>query len=222
MGSQSTVSLGALKPQSTWGEYNNLAFVIQQALSKLQTATLVRVDACSNAGGIEPVGSVDVTPLINQIDGAGNPTPHVTVYGLPYLRIQGGANAVVIDPQPGDIGIAVFASRDISKAKSAKGQANPGSYRQYDFADGMYLGGVLNAEPTQYLRFTADGITISSPETITLLGATIKAGSSPVPVVAQPFLTWVQNTLIPTLVTHGITLPTPPPANSLTTTFEAT
>ena len=140
---------GQLKAASTWGEFNNMAFMVQQALGKMQTAALVRIEACTNAGGLSPVGYVDVTPMVNQLDGQGNPTPHVTIYNVPYFRLQGGANGIIIDPQKGDIGVAVFASRDISQVKSTKKQGNPGSHRQYSFADGMYLGGMLNGTPTQ-------------------------------------------------------------------------
>jgi phage baseplate assembly protein gpV len=174
------VALGALTAFTTWGRYNNIIFAVQQALAKMQTGTLVRIEACTNAGDLSPVGFVDVTPLVNQIDGSvpANPTQHVTIYGLPYLRMQGGTNAVILDPQPGDIGVAVFASRDISKVKSTKAQANPGSYRQYDFSDGMYLGGMLNAVPVQYVRFGTDGITIVSPTAITLTAPTITLGGA--------------------------------------------
>jgi hypothetical protein len=210
-------SAGNLKSSSNWGEYNNIAFAIQQAINKMQTSTLVRIESCTNDGDLSPVGFVDVTPLVNQIDGAGNPTPHVTVYGLPYLRMQGGTSAIIIDPKPGDIGVAVFASRDISKVKSTKAQANPGSFRSYDFADGLYLGGMLNAAPEQYIRFDDSGITV--------VAANIKASdglSTPLPVLSQPFLTWVTTILIPTLASHGITLPSPPPVNSVTEVFKAT
>ncbi len=154
---------GQLKPQSTWGEFNNMAFMVQQALGKMQTATLVRIESCTNSGGLSPVGYVDVTPLVNQLDGQGNPTPHVTIYNVPYFRLQGGANGIIMDPQKGDIGVAVFASRDISQVKTTKKQGNPGSHRQYSFADGMYLGGMLNGTPTQYIQFSAAGIRIHSP-----------------------------------------------------------
>lgn len=164
----SDLALGDLKPGATYGEYNNIYFAIAQAINKLQTATLVRVDACTNDGDLSPVGFVDVTPLVNQIDGQGNPTPHVTVYGLPYLRIQGGSNAFIMDPQEGDIGMAVFASRDISNVKTSKAQANPGSRRSYNFQDGIYMGGLLNGTPQQYIRFVDTGIEIVSPQTITL------------------------------------------------------
>lgn len=164
---------GMLQPSTLWGVSNNLLFVVQQALAKVQTSSVVKVMACSNDGGVSPVGSVDVQILVNQISGQGNPTPHLTMYGLPYLRMQGGANAVIIDPQPGDIGIAVFASRDITNVKSTKTQANPGSYRMHDFSDGMYLGGLLNGAPSQYVQFSASGITIVSPTTITLQAPSI-------------------------------------------------
>lgn len=157
------ITSGQLKPQSTWGEFNNIAFMVQQALGKMQTATLVRIESCTNAGGLSPVGYVDVTPLVNQLDGQGNPTPHVTIYNVPYFRLQGGANGIIIDPQKGDIGVAVFASRDISQVKTTKKQGNPGSHRQYSFADGMYLGGMLNGTPTQYIQFSTAGIRIHSP-----------------------------------------------------------
>ncbi len=175
MGSQSQISQGAaLTPWSTWGQFNNIAFAVQYALSKMQTATLVRVEACSNDGGLSPVGTVNITPLVNQIDGNGNPTPHVTIYNVPYLRIQGGANAIILDPQEGDLGIAVFASRDLSKVISTKAQANPGSLRQYDFSDALYLGGMLNAVPTSYMQFDTEGnIKIVSPGTVTIQGANI-------------------------------------------------
>lgn len=162
MDSQS-VNSGLAKPTTQWGEFNNISFLVQQALLKVQTATLVRIESCTNNGGLDPVGFVDVTPLVNQIDGKGNATPHVTIYNVPYLRIQGGANAIIIDPQAGDVGVCVFASRDITKVKSTKKQANPGSWRQYSFSDGLYLGGMLNAAPTQYIQFNDSGVTITAP-----------------------------------------------------------
>ena len=171
MGS-TTNPAGMLQPSTLWGVYNNLRFLVQQMLAEVQTATIVKVVACTNEGELSPVGSVDVLILPNQISGQMVATPHLTMYGLPYLRIQGGSNAVIMDPQPGDIGIAVFASRDITNVKSTKAQANPATFRTHDFADGMYLGGLLNGVPSQYIQFTDTGINIVSPtQTIALDGA---------------------------------------------------
>src|SRR5512139_7424 len=116
-----------LDPTISATEYNALTFLIRQLLSKVNTATLVQVKAVTNSGGVAAVGTVDVHPLINQQDASGNAIPHGTLYGLPYSRLQGGTNAVILDPQVGDIGIAIFASRDISAAKATKGENNPGS-----------------------------------------------------------------------------------------------
>ena len=159
---------GLMPLQAALGEFDRIAFMVQQALGKMQTATLVRVESCTNEGGVTPVGLVDVTPLLTQLDAQGNPTPHVTIHNVPYFRLQGGANGIIIDPVAGDIGVCVFASRDISKVKSTKKQANPGSFRQYSFSDGMYLGGMLNGTPTQYIQFSAAGIRIHSPTQVKL------------------------------------------------------
>jgi hypothetical protein len=160
--------LGALKPWSTWGKFNQVSFVIQQLLGKVQTATLVQVKSCTNEGGVSPFGFVDVVPLVNQINGDGTAQPHTTIFNVPYLRLQGGANAVILDPQEGDIGICIFASKDISNVKSTQAQANPASARVFDYSDGLYLGGLLNGIPEQYIQFGSGGITIVSPTAITL------------------------------------------------------
>lgn len=213
--STNIVNIGALKNSTNWGEYNQLLFIVQQQIAKIQTATLVKVISCTNDGDNSPVGMVNVQPLVNQMDGSipANPTPHGPLSNLPYLRLQGGANGIICDPQGGDIGIAVFCSRDISLVKTTKAQGNPGSYRQYSFSDGLYLGGLLNLALTQFIRFSTDGIEI--------IGSSVKVGETPQAVVIEPFIMWVNETLLPALKTAGITVQ-PPPASSLTTVFEAT
>lgn len=164
--------------------------MVQQALGKMQTATLVRIEKCTNAGGLSPVGFVDVTPLVNQVDSAGNPTPHVTIYNVPYFRLQGSKNAIIMDPEKGDIGVCVFASRDISKVKSTKDQANPGSARQYSFSDGLYLGGMLNGTPTQYIQFQpggTGGIRIHSPTQVKIDAPDVLITADTVEVQCQTF-----------------------------------
>lgn len=193
------VPAGRQRPSTTWGDYNNVAFAIQQALSRLQTAIPVRVEACTNNGDLSPVGFVDVTPLVNQVDAAGNPTPHVTIYNVPYSRIQGGASAVIIDPKKGDIGVAVFASRDISKIKATRDQGNPGSGRQYSFSDAMYLGGILNGVPTQFVQFADAGITIKSPQLVKLEAPNVSIACQTLAVQA----TSAVNITTPTLTLNG-------------------
>ena len=154
-------------------DFNAYSFVVKQLLGRIGTATVVKVVAVTNTGGVSPAGNVDVLPLVNQVDGAGNAVPHGTVHHLPYSRLQGGTNAIIMDPQVGDIGVAVFASRDISSVKANKGQANPGSRRRFDMADGIYCGAILNGTPVQYVRFTDTGITLHSPLLVTIDAANI-------------------------------------------------
>src|SRR5690606_8068274 len=179
---------GYQRPGDGQGEFSAQTFIIGQLLSRLSTATLVRIVSCTNAGGLSPVGFVDVQPLVNQVDGANNAVPHGVVHNLPYFRLQGGDNAVIIDPKPGDIGMAAFASRDISAVKASKKQSNPGSGRAFDMADGMYFGGLLNGAPSQYVRFSAEGIKMFSPAAITLEAPTVEiVGGESVTVTTPTF-----------------------------------
>lgn len=147
---------------SAASEYAVMEFVIRQAVGRIRTATMVKVLAVSNSGGVSPVGTVDVQPLVQQVDGQGKVVDMPPLYGLPYFRIQGGANAVILDPQVGDIGLACFADRDQSAAVVTKDVAPPGSMRRHSLADGFYVGGFLNAAPTQYIQFNTDGVTVHS------------------------------------------------------------
>lgn len=159
---------GTERPGDNAGAFNAQAFLIQQFINRMNIGTLVRVQKVTNSGGLSPVGFVDVLPLVNQLAGDDSPVPHAVVHELVYFRLQGGGDAVILDPKVGDIGIAVFADRDISSVKASKGAANPGSGRRNDMADGMYFGGVLNGTPTQYVRFSSTGVEVVSPTKITL------------------------------------------------------
>lgn len=158
-------------------EYNRMAFVFQTLAAELCTATLVLVKAVNNTGGVEPVGLVDVQPMVAQVDGKGQATPHGTIHNVPYFRLQGGPNAVIMDPAVGDIGLAVFASRDISSVKANKAPANPGSPRLFSWSDGLYIGGFLNGTPVNYIRFdNAGNVTIKPAATVTVDGDLVVTG----------------------------------------------
>lgn len=159
-------------------EFNALSFLVNQILNSRNVAALVQVKAVTNNGGLSPAGFVDVLPLVNQLDGAGNKTPHGIVHSLPYFRLQGGTNAVILDPQVGDIGVAVFADRDISAVKASRAPANPGSMRRADLADGLYLGGFLNGTPSQVVRFAADGVHVTSPTAVHIVAPVINSAGA--------------------------------------------
>lgn len=138
----------------TTSEFNRMDFVVRSIMAQQATTTLVIVRAVDGE-------TVDVQPMVAQVDGAGNAVEHGIIHGLPVWRLQGGNSAVIVVPAVGDIGLAVFASTDISNVKRAKEPTTPGSFRRFDWSDGIYLGGLLNAAPTQFLRMDAAGITIT-------------------------------------------------------------
>jgi hypothetical protein len=152
---------GQRSPTDTGSEFNKIHFLVESVLSRIHTMKLVKVVSVTNAGELKAVGSVDVVPLVNQIDGDGNAMAHETIYGVPYTRIQGGKNAFIMDPVKGDIGWMAVSDRDISGVKSKKDATTPGSFRKYDIADGVYLGGILNGVPEQYITFTSTGIKVA-------------------------------------------------------------
>jgi hypothetical protein len=152
-------------------ESNMLDFVVRSIMGRQATATLVIVKAVTNTGDVAAVGLLDVQPMVAQLDGHGKPVDHGVIHNVPYARVQGGTAAIIIDPKVGDIGIAIFASRDISAVKNSKKPSNPGSRRSYDWADALYVGGVLNGVPEQYIRFTSAGdIEIKPASKVTVMG----------------------------------------------------
>lgn len=150
---------GTQRPSDAADQYNATMFVVRQLLNTRHHVAWVKV---VNADA----STVDVQPLVNQLDGDLQPVAHGVVNDIPFVRMQAGGNAIIMDPQPGDIGLCVFADRDSSSAKATRDIANPGSLRRSDMADGVYLGGILNGAPTQYVMFNDDGITIHSPNKI--------------------------------------------------------
>jgi hypothetical protein len=159
------------------GGWNESSFVIGQAISLLQTAMPVIVKSV-DAIGLNPVGFVSIQPAIDQMVADGSNEPHGIITNVPYFRLQGGNNAVIIDPAVNDIGIALFSSRDISLVKANRAAAPAGSMRRYDFSDALYIGGILNGTPTQYIKFDSSGIAIFSPTAVNITAPAVNIGAS--------------------------------------------
>ena len=176
------------KPETPGSDFNAISFLIRQILSQANSAMLVQVKAVTNAGELAEVGFVDVQPMVHMLDGYGHPWEHTTIYHIPYLRIQGGTDAIILDPKEGDIGVAVFADKDISSVKANKAASNPGSSRRNDMADGLYMGGFLNGIPTQYIAFSASGIDILSPTKITCTAPIVSVVAATSATVTAPII----------------------------------
>lgn len=154
-------------------EYNAISFLVQQAIrEQVNTCIVCKVVARSGA-------YVDVLPLVTQISGKGEAVQPTTLYKLPYMRYHAGIAAVILDPVPGDIGLAVFASKDCSNVKTGTNTPQqPGSFRGNTMANGFYIGGFLNKTPSTFVELKQSGeIVITAPGGLTVNGDIFVNGS---------------------------------------------
>ena len=151
--------------------YNKLMFIIERAISeRINTSALVRIDGCTSQGPDGPAGTVAATPLVAQTDAEGNALPMVSLPSLPHYRMQGGIAAIILDPVPGDIGVASFCKADSSTVKPGTTEPQrPGSFRSFDQADGMLVASVSNKAPEVWIEIRQDKtIIIHAPEGCTI------------------------------------------------------
>jgi hypothetical protein len=152
------VGAGQQIPNDSNALPNQIAFAFRSLMAQLDLMKPVKVVAVHPGAGTPPKATtVDVLPLVQQIDGNGNAVPHGTVHGIPVDRLQGGGWTVILDPAVGDVGYVVAGDRDMSKVKATKDQAPPGSRRSWNISDGVYRGGILMDPTSAYLWLKADG-----------------------------------------------------------------
>lgn len=118
---------------------------------------------------------VDVLPLVSRQDRLGAPIKNSVVYDIPVFRLQSGNSAVVMDPRPGDIGQILVNDRDTTLVRANRKESPPASARTHSKSDAIYLGGLLNMKPTEFVKFTGSGINIKSPGTVNINGLKILA-----------------------------------------------
>lgn len=142
--------------------------LIQSLINGVHTAAMVEVVSVTNNGGVSPVGYVDIQPIVGQLDGSGRVIDHSIIYNARYMRVQGGENAVILDPQKGDVGLAVFCERDSTAAKKTGKKSPPASLRKFSMADAVYCFSLVTKTPSQYVQFSNDGIVVHSPSQVML------------------------------------------------------
>lgn len=147
--------------------------LIKSALTEMGTSVLVQVKAVHGTGA-SITGTVDVVPMVHQQDGQGKPLPHGVIYGVPFLRVQGGYSALIIDPMVGDIGFIVIAGRDMQNVIVTRQPSAPASFRMHSMSDCVYVGGFLNNAPTQYLMMNGDGVRIVSSNPVTIKAKSVQ------------------------------------------------
>ncbi len=158
--------------QTGGGDYNAIDFMVRQIIAGKTFNAIVKVVSVTGGGTAAPP-VVSAQPMVNQVDGLGNPMPHGTVNGLPAFRLQAGSSGVICDPVVGDIGLAIICDQDISNVKSTKAVSNPGSFARNAWWNGCYLGGFLNGTLAQYLMFVSanGGLNLVTPGNLTFSAA---------------------------------------------------
>lgn len=148
--------------------YNQQIYLIKQVLKQsVSTAVPVRVDTVTRAGEGSGALYVSATPLIAQTDADGNLLPPVSIPKLPYFRLQHGTAAVICDPVPGDVGLAIFSQQDVSNLSGGTEPVVPGSFRCFDMSDGFYVGGFWGQTPNTFVHLEEAGqITITGPNVV--------------------------------------------------------
>lgn len=155
---------------------NQLDYIIERKIRQMvNTAAIVSVDQCNAPGPGGPAGVVSATPMVCQTDAQGRAIDMPSIPRMRFFRQQAGVAALIIDPVPGDKGVAVFCKSDSSRVKpGVSGQQVPASFRSYDLADGVYLGGTDNQPPKVYIEIKQDEtVVIHAPR-----GVRVETGDS--------------------------------------------
>lgn len=166
---------GYMNKEDAATEFNTDQFKIESQTTHTRQMMPVRVvkvyaadgKTAATRGAVAAAGFVDLQPVISQVDGEGQKQDHGTIFHVPYHRHYGGDAAIIMDPVVGDIGTHHVADRDTSAFDDQITQGGntqtvlPGSQRRSNMSDGVYVGGVKNATPKQYISFSDNGITVT-------------------------------------------------------------
>lgn len=176
-------------PADAASEVGRMDYIIRSALSGVRTAIPVKVISVTNSGGVSAIGKVSVQPLVSAVDGNGQAWEHGIIHNVPYMRIQGGSNGVILDPAVGDVGIASVCDRDISTVKNTGAVSAPGSNRKNDLSDMVYLMTIIGAAPSQYIQFNSSGITILSPTKVKINAPNVEINAATECKITAPIIT---------------------------------
>lgn len=164
------------RPEQTVAGAAQDMYIINNLIANIHTMMPVKILSVTvPPDSLAPIGRCEVLPLVQQIDGSNNVYPMGKIINVPYLRVQGGSNAIVIDPQVGDVGLCGFCERDISIVKRTGELSPPDTRRKYDINSAVYMFTMMSGTPTQYIHFKPSGIDIKTTGDLNINGLIIKA-----------------------------------------------
>ena len=161
---------GVLDSSDQMSQESQQTFIVEQLTKGMMTAMPVIVV------GVTSDEVIDVKPAINQQNASGDSVDHNTIYNVPVARLQRGNSAVIMRPVVGDKGLVVFSSQDISIFKKIKNFCKAGTSRRHDWADAIYVIGLCNTAPTQYIEFNDNDITVKTAKFNVIADETVFTG----------------------------------------------
>lgn len=147
-----------------------MAYAFDMLMSERYFIEIVKV---VEVRGEAPNLVIDAMPLVMRTDRTGAQIQNSILYDIPVFRLQRGTSAIIMNPVVGDIGMIAICDRDTTLVRTNRKESVPGSGRKHSKSDALYLGGFLNAQPTEYVEFTSSGINIKSPGTVNINGLKI-------------------------------------------------
>lgn len=152
-------------PDALVDDMSALLYIIRtQIENRVNTIDIVRVN------NVNEDNTIDVIPIIKGVDNDNNPIEEVPIYGVPYIRWQFGLNSIKATPKVGDIGLFLICKKDTSAISAGI----VGNNSKFNAGNGIYLGGLngLNEEPTQFIEFKDNEITITGTGKININATT--------------------------------------------------
>ena len=178
-------------------EYNVLDFVIRSIVCGLVNTIPVRVDKVERPAEGGGAGYLSATPLIKMRSAKGDALDVVSIPKLRWFRLQHGTAAIIVDPKPGDIGLAVFAQQDVSALNGGSEPIQPGSFRCYSISDGFYFGGFWGQKPTTFIRIEDNGqVTVTAPQSVVVNSIDVTVNASGSTKIDSPSVTITGDTTI--------------------------
>lgn len=146
-------------------EANQIDYAIKQKMLQINTAIPCEVQSYNST-----TRTCNIMPIINNIDGSGNPIQPPILYNVPISDDVGNDCGLEIEYVKGDIVIVLFCQRDISNLKTwwnngnttINSSFNPASYRLFNIADGIIIKRISNKPPTVKIKIASDGISIQA------------------------------------------------------------
>ena len=159
------MSKGYEELNTSFNMVNALDFFVNQKLKGIFTCDLVKVINVDDK-------TLDVLPLVYDVSGDNEILKQEPIYGIPYCRQQAGVNGVILKPEVGDLGVVVYARRDISSVVSSGGENVPDTRRILSENDAIYLCSLASimGNPTRFIEFTDSGITMTPNTKLTING----------------------------------------------------